>query len=119
MKPIALYGSELWVPYKQCYKGKSVDELFKMALKCNSEFEKVHIRFCKYVLGVNSKACNFAVHSKLGQFPLLITTLTNCLNIWLHIIQSGSDTLLSKAYMEWLNGSTDINRWVQFVKKIF
>ena len=71
-----------------------------MTHKYNSEIEKVHTHFCKYVCGVNSKACNFAVHSELGQFPLLITTLTNCLNLWLHIIQSGSDTLLSKAYME-------------------
>ena len=94
VKPIALYGSEVWVSYKQCYKGKSVVDLLKMTLKYNSEFEKGHTRFCKYVLGVNSKACNFAVHSELGQFSLLITTLTNCLNLWLHIIQSGSDTLL-------------------------
>ena len=72
VKPIALYGSEVWVPYKQCYKGKSVDELFKLTLKYNSEFEKVHTRFCKYVLGINSKACNFAMHSEPGQFPLYL-----------------------------------------------
>ena len=96
------------------HKGKSVDELFKITFEYKSEFEKVHTRFCKYALGANSNAYNFAVHIEHGQFSLLITT--NCLNFWLHIIQSGSDTLLSKAYMEQLNSSTDISRWIQFVK---
>ena len=85
-----------------------------MTFKYTSEFENVHTRFCKYALGVNSKAYNFAMHSELGEFPLLI--ITNCLNFWLHIIQSGSDTLLTNAYMVQLNSSTDISRRVQFVK---
>ena len=53
------------------------------------------------------------------QLLLSITTLTNCLFFWLRIIQSGSDTLTLKAYMEQLNGNTDISRWVHFCRKSF
>ena len=31
--------------------------------------EKLHIKFCKSILGVNRKSTNFAVLSELGRFP--------------------------------------------------
>ena len=95
-----------------------MDELFELPFKSNTEFDKIHARFCKYVLGVHSKACNFAVFSELGQFPLLITILTSCLNFWMHINQSSSDALISKAYLEQLNSSNDKSLWVKFVKNM-
>ena len=95
-----------------------MDELFELSFKSNTELDKIHARFCKYVLGVHSKACNYAVFSELGQFPLLITTLTSCLNFWMHIKQSSSDTLISTAYLEQLNSSNDKSLWVQLVKNI-
>ena len=70
VKPIALYNAEIWAAYKSCYKSKTLEDMFDISLKSNCEFDKVNIRFCKYVLGVNSKACNFAVISELGQFPM-------------------------------------------------
>ena len=100
VKPVALYGSEIWTPYKPFYRNKTLDEMFEMSFKSNTEFDKIHAKFCKYVLGVHNKACNFAVFSELGQFPLLISTIMGCLNFWFHILQSGSETLISKAYLE-------------------
>ena len=52
VKPIALYGSELWTAYKPCCKGKSLDDLFELSFKSKYEFDKIHTRICKYVLGV-------------------------------------------------------------------
>ena len=34
------------------------------------ECEKLHIKFCKRVLGVHQKSTNFAVLSELGRFPI-------------------------------------------------
>ena len=118
VKPVALYGSEIWTPYKPCYRNKTLDEVFEMSFKSNTEFDKIHAKFCKYVLGVHNKACNFAVFSELGQFPLLISTIMGCLNFWFHILQSGSETLISKAYLEQYNSSSDKCLWVKFVKSI-
>ena len=92
--------------------------MFNISLKSNCEFDKVHIRFCKYVLGVTAKACNFAVISELGQFPMLISIPTSCINFWLHTIQSNKDSLISKAYQEQMNDSGDKSMWLQFVKNI-
>ena len=113
-----LYGSELWTAYKPCYKGKSLDDLFEFSFKSNSKFDKIQTRFCKYVLGVHSKACNFAVFSELGQFLLIITSITRCLNFWMRIIQSSSKPLISKAYLEQLTSKNDKFLWIQFVKNI-
>ena len=117
VKPIALYGSEIWGRYKPCYKGIALDEMFEMSFKstCISESDKIHAKFCKYLLGVHSKACNFAAFSELGRFPLLLSTITGCLNFWLHMIQSDNETLISKAYLEQYNSSPDKCHWLKHI----
>ena len=97
MKPIALYNSEIWSAYKPCNKGKTVDDMFESTLKNTNEFDKIYMRFSKQIFGVYSKACNFAVISEQGQFPLIDSILANCINFWLHTIQSNADSLLQKA----------------------
>lgn len=74
------------------------------------------MRFCKYDPGVNSRACNFAVISEVGQFPLIISIVSSCNSFWLHIVQSKSDSLLQKAYREQVNNNN--NMWLQFVKSL-
>ena len=73
VKPIALYNSDIWSTYKSCFKNKSVEEMFELPLKNTNEFDKIYMRFSKYVLGFHSKASNFAVISELGQLPLIIS----------------------------------------------
>ena len=82
VKPIALYNSEIRSAYKSCFRSKTVEEIFELTLKNTNEFDKTYMRFCKYVLGVHSKACNFAVIGELGQFPLTISILTSCVNFF-------------------------------------
>ena len=117
-KPVALYNSEIWSAYKSCFRSKTVEEMFELTLKNTNEFGNIYMRFCKNVLGVHSNACNFAVISELGQFPLIFSILTSCVNFWLHIIQSNTDSLLQKAYQEQMNGSNDKSIWLQFVKSL-
>ncbi|MCU7801431.1 MAG: hypothetical protein KZQ70_15200, partial [gamma proteobacterium symbiont of Lucinoma myriamae] len=118
VKPIALYNSEIWLGHKSCFRGKTVEEMFELTLKNTNEFDKIYMRFCKHVLGVHSKASNFAVISELGQFPLIISTITSCINFWLHTIQSNTDSLLQKAYQEQVNFSINNSIWLQFVKSL-
>ena len=71
VKPIALYGSEVWFGYKTSFHNKTIDQMFEMSFKGYNEFDKTFTRFCKYILGVHSKTSNFAVYSELGQVPLI------------------------------------------------
>ena len=55
VKPIALYGSEVWFGYKTSFHNKTIDQIFEMSFKRYNEFDKTFTRFCKYVLGVHTK----------------------------------------------------------------
>lgn len=46
--------------------------------------------------------------------PSLVTTITGCINFWLHSIQSSSESLVAKVYLEQLNSSNDKCLWVQY-----
>ena len=92
-----MYNSEIWLAYKTCYQKKSLDEIFDISFKGFKELDKL----CKFVLGVHSKATNFA--SELGQFPLIIGGIVSCISYWLHVICSYRENLASKAYLEQFN----------------
>ena len=59
--PILLYGSEVWGIY------------------CIKEIDKLHIKFCKYVLGVKTQTSNFAVYDELGRFSIYINPIERSL----------------------------------------
>ena len=57
IKPIVLYGVEIW----GLKKNLELYDLFK-----DWEYEKLNLKFCKYLLGVNKRSTNIAVLSELG-----------------------------------------------------
>ena len=71
-----------------------------------------------FILGVPSKASNFAVLSELGQYPLVISALVSCINFWLHVLQcqSSDKSLINKAYLAQCNNSN--RQWLSFVKNL-
>ena len=56
VKPVLLYGCEVWA-----HEGTDI-------------LEKLHLRFCKYVLGVNKSTCTNMVYGELGATPLSLIT---------------------------------------------
>ena len=96
VKPILLYGSEIWacsIPKKT-----SVDDLFDFTKIARSFLsEKLHIHFCKYILGVHKRSSNFAVFSELGRYPLQINILLSTLSYW-HRHENTNTELLSDAF---------------------
>jgi hypothetical protein len=59
VKPILLYCSEIW----GCYLPKSADFNFMFDYSRLSSVlpcDKLHIHFCKYILGANKTSTNFA-----------------------------------------------------------
>ena len=44
-----------------------------------TQWEKVHLRFCKLFLGRNRKASNYAARGEMGRFPLKLTILKEIL----------------------------------------
>ena len=80
IKPILCYASELW---SACDLGKrkfrTEDGLAKYL--DSSAIEKVHVKFCKFIMGVNKRAVNLAVKGELGRFPISFHALYKLLDI--------------------------------------
>lgn len=99
IKPILLYGSEIWgtfSPFTAKLRSNivSIEKIYSKLL-C----EKLHLKFCKFILGVNKKSTNFGVLSELGRFPLHFNIVQSMLNYWYRLENLGSSfPLLMEAY---------------------
>ena len=67
IKPILLYASDFWGCLKQ---------------PKNNPIEKVHLRFCKDLLGVQKQTVNLGVYLELGRTPLNISGDKLCVKNW-------------------------------------
>lgn len=87
--PILTYGCEVWGAYlKQNFNTWDKEPT-----------EKVHLKFCKYYLGVNSKAPNFACRAELGRFPLKIFIDKLILRYCNHLLDLPDSTLAKQAFL--------------------
>ena len=76
VKPILLYCSEIW----GCYLPKSTDFNFMFDYSRLSSVlpcDKLHIHFCKYILGANKTSTNFAILNELGRIPFALDCFTS------------------------------------------
>ena len=78
--PQLLYGSEIW------------------AYKNNDVIEKLHLRYCKYVLNVNKSNTSSMVFGELKRFPLNIECTSRCILFWARIISGPVSKLSVKMY---------------------
>ena len=94
IKPIITYGCENWGVINITPKRKSLSlfDIFK-----DWKFEKLNLKFCKYILGVTKKYTSIAVFSELGIYP--ISLLIHISMYWYRLENSPSE-LLSRAFTE-------------------
>ena len=108
--PILMYGSEVTCAFNVKGDSKSI---FENVLK--SEQELIHIRFCKYLLGVNKTASNLAALGECGRYPIFLRSMKQ---IWKFIEKCRNcedDNLLKHAYEE--NKTLEL-LWYKFVKNL-
>jgi hypothetical protein len=58
VKPILLYGCEVW------------------GFSDNYVIEKIHLKFCKLILHLKQSTPNFMIYGEFGRFPLYINSVT-------------------------------------------
>ena len=99
--PILLYGSEIW------------------AYENNDIIEKLHLRYCKYILGVNKSTTSSMVYGKLCRYPLNIEYTSRCILFWARIISGPVTKLSVKMYnllYKMYNLGIYNSPWLSFVK---
>lgn len=80
VKPILLYGCEIWGFGK------------------NDIIERVHLKFCKLLLRLKVSTPNFMVYGELGRYPLEIDIKVRMISYWCKLIQGKQSKLSTIAY---------------------
>jgi hypothetical protein len=95
-----LYGSEILVYFSLSKYINNLDRFIKKETD-SLVLEKIHTKFCKFILGVRTKSSNMGVRGDLGSFPILFDVLYNIDKYWCHIVKSdGNNILLSESLKE-------------------
>ena len=79
----------------------------------------MHMKWAKYILGVNSKSTNIAVTAELGRYPLIIEIIVNAVKFWLRVKNAKQNSLLFNCYQ----ANVEITRsggncWLSTIEKI-
>ena len=82
IKPIALYGCEIWGTFNSNTARFRNGTVSPDRIYSNLIGEKLHTKFCKFILGVHKKTTNFAVLSELGRFPLYYDIIKSIFHYW-------------------------------------
>ena len=93
VKPILLYGSEIWGGFLLDSKKELYDKWLA------DEIEKCHLQFIRYILNVNRRTPKIALYGETGRFPLLNEICCNIFKYWLRIRELPPNTLLYDAYI--------------------
>lgn len=88
IRPILTYGAEIWIGDYNI-KEKTLDTL---------PFEKIHNRFCKYLLGVHKKASNLASRLEFGREPILNYICSQSFKYYSRLSQLPEDRLLKEVF---------------------
>jgi exonuclease III len=114
IKPILLYGSEVWGGYM--YKFSNDERLIiRMLTDFNVLMEKLHSRYCKLILRVNKNANNYAVRCELGRYPLIIEVMCKLLKYYVNICKRNNHSIVKTALQLHMSNT---GSWFSFVEHI-
>ena len=98
VKPILLYGSEIWGSFSSFSKRIRNKSLNLSDIYEGWEVDKLHYKFSKMLLGVNKFSSNLAVVSELGRFPLYINLVLSLFIYWFRLENTNNKLLQSALY---------------------
>ena len=84
----------------------------------SKEIERVHLKFCKKILNVNTRTSNAAVYGELARYPFYILRHVKILKFWFRLIVT-DNVIVKEVYNRSLNDCNNgKTNWVTNVKKL-
>ena len=62
------------------------------------DIERVHLKFCKYILKMKTSTLNEIVYGEVGRYPLFIERYRRIVKYWLHITQTNECKYVKMIY---------------------
>jgi hypothetical protein len=103
IKPILLYGSEVWGPQIN---------------QTNNKIAKFVNKFYKTVLGLPRYTSTAGIHIELGRFSIDVNVHASMLNYWTRLIALPSNRLVSQCYWSLFDNPNTNDPWLKSVKDI-
>ena len=99
IKPIILYGSEIW------------------GVKRYEKVDNVHMKFCKIVLNVGKTTWNFAAIAECGRYPMYVDYHLRAIKYWCKLITSDKERYISKCYsLMFQHDSSGRHNWASDIR---
>ena len=103
IKPILLYGCEVWGPHIS---------------QTNNIITKFVNKFYRILLGVPKHTSTAGVHAELGRFPIDINVHDFMLKYWFRLISLPSSRLVSHCYWSLYDQHNCSDSWLESIKSI-
>ncbi len=113
VKPILMYGSQVWGQQLLSYISKPDFGKFDKL-----PFEQIQNKLCKYSLSVRKNTSNIATRAELGRYPVLLNIAVLAVKYWSTILDN-PQKLVFRAYQEEKRlDEMGHKTWVTFIKTI-
>ena len=99
VKPLLLYGAEVWGMTKR------------------DVIEKVHLFACKKLLGVSAKTPNAFIYFELNRYPLFVDARVKVYKYWLKLLSLEESRLPKQAYIREMRELDKVNGWGKVLKE--
>ena len=118
LKPILLYGSEIWGMCKPQTKNKNGDYSTQKISSNIKTLDKFVNKFYRTLLGVPNTCSTIGVHMELGRLPIKLNIFKSMLSFWFRLVTLPKTRLVSHCYWS-LFDKTDIkDDWMSSIKNI-
>ena len=115
--PILSYGSEIWASCTQQHlKVMSHDSSRFVEYAVENELKRVHLRFCKNVLGVKRNTPHLATMGDFRIFPVTLSLISRMITYWYRLATLDDNSLLQKACNEILTIPDELSDWRNTIK---
>ena len=103
VKPVLLYGSEIW--------GSSI-------ISGNNPINKFTNKFYRTLLGVPRNTSNVGIHAELGRFPIHVNAHQSMVRYWFRLITLPMDRLAAHCYWSLFDNSNITDPWLNSMSRI-
>ena len=100
VRPILLYGAEIW------------------GFENSAILEKVELQYFKLLLNLRKSTPNYMIYGELGRLPISITVKTRLISFWGKLILGKESKLSYRLYNQYCKNH-ELNRWMYAIKGIF